>query len=279
MKTQRRHELQKNVLADWINHQLTAVEPFLKYVALGALVLAIVGVAAAFLMRQRNAAREAAWEDYYAALAERDADRLRTVADNHPGTRAALWAKESEADLELTRGLEALFADRNEAREALRRARNRFSEIVEQAGADEKLVQRAWYGLGQIHEAQNELPKAREYYEKVKKAAGDAPLGKLAQQRLEVITDPEVEKWYNWFARQKPTPPATPTGLPGGTMPPLDLGNLSDRPDIDLPGEPGPPPPAAASEDATPPAATDAAPTADAAPPADNPPEKSDDSP
>ena len=209
MKTQRRHELQKNVLADWITHQFVAVQPFLKYVGLAVLLVAIGGVAAAFLMRQRSAAGEEAWEDYYAALAERDADRLRTVADNHPGTRAALWAKESEADLELARGLESLFVDRNEAREALRRAKNRFTEIAEEAGSDEKLAQHAWYGLGQIHEAQNELPKAREYYEKVVKADGDAPLGKLAQQRLDVIADPEVEKWYNWFAKPEARPPGS----------------------------------------------------------------------
>ena len=246
MKTQRRHELQTNVLADWIGHKVELVRPHLNTIGIVVAVAVLAVLAAIYFLRGRDTKISVGWEDYYFALAERDTDRLGAVAEDHPGTPAALWAKQSEADLELAKGIESLFIDRNAAKESLNRARTRYEEIEESAAGQPLLLQRARFGLAQLYEAQSNIEKAQKYYDLVAASTTDASLSKQAQQRLDVLKDPAVEKWYNWFSRQKPVPPTTPS-TSGGVQLPGNLGELSDRPDITVPGTVTPPAPAGSS--------------------------------
>jgi hypothetical protein len=267
MKTERRHELQTNVLANMLGHQVEAVRPYLKHLGIAALIAAVAVASYTYVQKTRNTISYEAWEDYYSALAERDSNRLRTVAENHAGTDAGLWAKESEADLELARGLEALFHDRSEARTALRRAERRFEEISKEAKPNSPLALKAQFGLGQAKEAQDQVAEARKCYEAVVRDASDSPLGKRAQERLTLLGQPAVEKWYDWFSRQKPTPPPKPTDVGAAPAASGDLGKLSDTPDVTLPSAPSAPTEPAKAPAVTEPAASPAA--AAPAPPAE----------
>jgi hypothetical protein len=269
MKTERRHELHTNVLANAIGHQVETVRPYFKIGGLAIVAVAVLCFAAMYFYKARAAADSEAWEDYYTALSERDTSRLKTVAEDRAKTQAGVWALESEAELALAQGLASMFVDRNEAKTQLRRAKNSFTEVLKETSANSLAGQRSQFGLGQVNEAQGDLEAARKCYEAVIRDAGETTLAKSAQERLDLLARPDVDKWYGWFSRQKPTPPAKPGtmgGLPG--LPGLPS-QLSDKPDMSVPPAPGAgtPPAQPAAEPAKP---ADASKPADVAKPADN---------
>ncbi len=262
MKTERRHELHTNVLANAIGHQVETVRPYLKIGGLSIVAIAVIGFAVMYFYKARAAADSEAWEDYYSALAERDTSRLKTVAEDRAKTQAGIWALESEAELALAQGLASMFVDRNEANTQLRRAKNSFTEVIKATSANSLAAQRSQFGLGQVNEAKGDLEAARKCYEAVIRDAGDTTLAKNAQERLDLLARSDVDKWYGWFSRQKPAPPAKP-GTMGG-LPGLP-GPLSDKPDMTVPPAPG-----AETPPAEPAKPAGASQPADTAKPADN---------
>ncbi|MBP86935.1 MAG: hypothetical protein CMJ64_09485 [Planctomycetaceae bacterium] len=237
MKAERRHELQDNELANWLGQYLAHVKPYSKTILAVALLALAAAVAGSFVLRDQAARAQLGWNDFYQAFGQRNTDSLEDVAKQYAGTDAAIWATQAEADLQLAEGVNALYRSREQARDLLESAKNGYSSVAVAPGTDRLLKERAWFGLGRVHESLSELDEAIDYYGRLAQSSPDSALGKEAQRRLDMLKDPDVEKWYNWFARQKPRPPIAP-GIPGGPgMPdlPTDLGNLPDRPDLSLP--------------------------------------------
>ena len=84
MKTERRHELQTNELADWIGVHAERVKPYLKTI-IGISVLAIAALFAMAMMRgQRQGQLEAAWTEYFALAELQDLTGLRELASQLP---------------------------------------------------------------------------------------------------------------------------------------------------------------------------------------------------
>jgi hypothetical protein len=243
MKTQRRHELQTNVLADWIGKHLESVRPYSKVIGGVVVVVLVVALAAAYIRSDLVSKTDAAWEDYYTALAERDESRMQAVANEHPGETAALWAALSEGDLELARGVDALFTNRNDAVDSLLKAENQYQKVREAAVGFPIIQQRAWYGLAQIYESraktEQTLKKAIDCYNEVAKVDPNNAFGKLASERAALLEDPnaDVDGWYRAFWQHEPAPPSETPGLPPGLNLPGDLGNLPDLPDLQLPSD------------------------------------------
>ena len=238
MKTERRHELQKNDLADWLGKHIDQIRPYSK-VLMGVVLLAAAGAVAGMFIRRDQAIRDRqSWNDYYEAFGQRDVDALQEVAERHPGTEAAIWASQAAADVQLAQGIGDLYVSRDSAKKALEAAQKGY-ETVEALARDEMLKQRAWFGLAQVYESLSDIPKARDYYNRLATNAPESALGREAKRRLETLNEDATEKWYNWFSHQKPHPRLPSSqGLPGGPDTsnfPLDLGNLPDRPDISIP--------------------------------------------
>lgn len=267
MKTKRRHELQTNILADWLGRQIELVRPYAKWILGAAIAVAVIGTAAWYMKTTQSQRSEAAWGDYFDALMERDSNRLRAVAEDHAGTPAALWAQQSAADLELGRGIDSLFSDRKEAQTALERARDGYEAVAESASDYPLLKYRALWGLGVAYESlagarsgavttpsadeqqrilrdvQNYLEQAEGYYRQVAENAPEASLREMATERLDALTrDLSAEAWYAWFAQQTPTPPGA---MRGGDMPlpslPSEGGTLPGLPDLGIPLNSGAP--------------------------------------
>jgi hypothetical protein len=294
MKAERRHELQDNELANWIGQYVESVKPYSKTILAIVLLAVAAAIAGGFVIRDQSVRAQLGWNDFYQAFGQRNSEALEDVATQHAGTEAAIWATQAEADLQLAEGVRALFMSREQAGELLESAKQRYKTVADSPLANRLLKERAWFGLGRAHESLSELDDAIGYYERLAKSSPDSALGKESQRRMEMLQDPEVEKWYNWFAHEKPRPPAIPgmPGLPGNPDLPGDLLNLPDRPDISLPTPigtetpigPQPAPPATTEEnDSAPPAPTseksDAAPAATApaeGEPAEGPPAKED---
>jgi len=266
MKTQRRHELQTNKLADEIGVYLQKVRPYQKPILYGLATVAVLGAAVLYLSSTQQAKAGASWEDYFDAMVDQQSDALNDVARQHEGSTAALWAQQAAGDLKLSNGAMMLFRDRDEARRNLKDAEKEFLAVEQDGARYPMLLQRARYGLAQVYESLCDVEKAREYYTKVAAAEPNSALGRLAQQRHDQIAGKDAERWFAWFEKQVPKPPAGPAPAPGqGPNVPGDLGVLPEMPD--LPGA-APSTPAPAADPAAP-ATPEASPPADAtAPPA-----------
>lgn len=237
MKTQRRHELQTNTLADTIGVYLQKVRPYEKSILYGVVAIAVLAGAVLYLRTQQQAKAGSSWEDYFSAMVEQRPEALEEVARLHQGSTAALWAQQGAGDIKLAMGASLLYRDRKEAEKNLKDAEKEFLAVEQQGARYPLLLQRARYGLAQVYESLSEVEKARDYYGKVAAAEPDSALGQLAQRRRDQIAGDEADRWFAWFERQEPKPPAGMSPVTGeGPKVPADLGGeLPERPDLSFP--------------------------------------------
>ncbi len=212
MKTERRHELQTNVLADYLGKHLQRIKPYSRHISLGALLIFAAILAGLYFSNKRAAEMGAGWSDFLAAFSATDPDALEEVANLHDGSTAGLWARLSAGEIKVAMGTGQLFTSRKEAEESLEDAREHFEAVEEEAGGYPQLVERARFGLAQVHESLSDTEKAQKYYDKVAKTSPNSTLGQLAKQRFERLSDKSVQRWYAWFERQEPKPPMPPAG-------------------------------------------------------------------
>jgi hypothetical protein len=234
MKTERRHELQTNELADYLGKHLQKVQPYYTHILVGIIAVVALSCLYVYTTRARTERRGRSWGEYFSAFSSRDADALDEVAKLHEDTAAAIWAHQSAGDFQLATGAGQLYTDRDEAKKTLEQAIVHF-EAVEQDARSPMLRRRARFALGQVYECLFDVEKAREYYEKV--ASDDSALGKAATAKVAKLSEESTEGWYAWFERQKPPEPtdAVGTDIPGPSVSD-DLDSLPDRPSITFPG-------------------------------------------
>jgi hypothetical protein len=252
MKTERRHELQENELANWLAEKLDWLRPYSKAI-LGVLLLAVVALMVVSYMRGRSERmREAGWAAYFEAMAGRSPEAFEEVANTYPGTSAAGWAMQRAADLYLDESLQQLFQDRDAAQQSVDAARELYQKILDTSN-DPMLEQRATYGLAKCLEARGDFEEAKAHYEQVASRWSDSTFAALARERVNRIEQPATRQWYHWFAEQKPVrSPLTDPGM----FP--DLPDLPDSPNLQMPpaGQllPGSSSGSVAPADSTPPA-------------------------
>lgn len=220
MKNERRHELEKNELADRLGTGIEAAQPMLPII-LGGIAIVIVG-ALGWGLYSSNAKRKAslAWTDYYFNLAGTDADAFKDVANDFPGTAAAGWAHLTAGFTLLEKGIDTLYRDRPEGEDLLDSAIAEF-EAALSGKVSEELTHKANYGLGQAHESLGLLDEASGYYEKVAGSLAHPGLVKDAQSRMQFINSSEGKEFYAWFVKLDPQPDA-PIELPSDlSLPPM----------------------------------------------------------
>lgn len=257
MKSEKRHEMQKNELADWLgNHAETAADYFWP-VAGGIIVAFAAAIGIAWYLNNRDSSSAAAWDKYYQAFGEREREpELKKVAEDQPNTAAALWALQGYADLNASKGAGLMFADRAEAKSKLQEAADSYKQVLDKS-RDPFLLARAQYGMARVQESLCQPEEAKKYYEFVAKSEKDSALGKAAARDAQRMADPQTVEFLDWFSKQTPKRPS-PTGhggIPG--LPPLNVpSDLPARPDISLPGnlnlDSVAPPPAGATPGAAP---------------------------
>lgn len=236
MKKQRRHELQTNVLADYLGKHLQQIKPYYTHITFGVVLVAVLCVGAIYYMNKQWSRSGVSWGDYFDAFGARDARALEEVGKIHGGTTAALWAQQAAGDIKLATGAGLLYSDREEAEDSLKDAEDLFLAVEAGAAGDPMLVQRARMGLAQVYESLFKVERAQEYYEKVAESAPDSAFGKMAQRRIAQLSDPSLQRWYAWFERQEPVAPGGATGSAGdGPSVSDDLDTLPDRPNLSFP--------------------------------------------
>jgi hypothetical protein len=214
MKSERRHELQTNYLADHLGSAVATSKPYAKYVASAIAILIVAAIGYGLYATQTAKANAAAWGAYYFNIGSGDAEVFQQVAQDHSGTAAANWAKQAWADSQLLQGLDQLYTNRQSAEETI-------------TGA----IDRAAMGLAQAYEAIGKLEDATRYYKQVA-SSNQSAYAAMANNRLAWIASGDGKAFYEWFASVRSTP----------TPPPAIPGNLSQppsTPDISFPPLPG----------------------------------------
>ncbi len=279
MKGERRHELEKNELADWLAKWIERIKPYQNAILGTVLLVAVASVGYSWWAGQSSGNRAAAWDAFHRAIW--DLSRAQTspsptdfeaIVDDFPDTDVALWARAMAGDLHLAFGCDALFRNKAVANQELREAVDHYLKVLESGTHNSILRQRATFGLARARESQGDLEKAMQHYEDVAKSWKDGAYAAVAASRLEDLKRSDTRLLYDQFAKFDPKPAISPDfGFPKGP-PSFDINSLSDDgplfepklPDLlergaedDLPKEP----PVLDEPGDTQPGATDTAPT------------------
>ena len=226
MKTERRQELNTNVLADWLGQRITAIAPFGRAITGIAIIGGVLAFVFFYLDAQKRTSLEENWTAYFNATT---AEELIVVADEQQENVVDIWARQAAADLYLAEGGEFLFDERRE--DPLKKAKENY-EIVAEMATDDTLKRRALFGLAQACEALNELDEAKEKYQEIKDGWSGTVVGELADLRLENLDNPSTQEFYQWFFAQGPRSPLQEPTSGGGGQPPF--GQLPDSPGVDF---------------------------------------------
>lgn len=223
MKTERRHELQTNDLADWLGKKLETIEPYGRVIVgviVGLMVLAGVYM---YWSNQQEAQEQQVWNEFLASL--NDADALRDVVERHPDADATQWARLTLAELQLGDGVELMFTDRAAATEQLNRAVENFKLLREDA-SDESIRARAALGWGKALESLNQLDEAREQFQWLVDAMPESAYAMEAKNRLADLDRQGTKTFYDWFATLQPESELSDEPGTPGEHPTLDFGEL-----------------------------------------------------
>ena len=211
MKTERRHELQTNTLADSLAHGLDAARPYNRLIA--GIVLAVVVLTGAYfyLSAQKKERLASGWDRYLSAQQETD---LSDLAEHYGGTTAGMAARLQLADSRLSDGINGLVEDKQSARQLLSRAINGYESVLSET-TDEILSQRALFGLARAHEASGKLDLARQNYRRLAAIDG-SPYAGVAERRAAELDRPAVKTFYDWFNKYSAARPMEKEpGIPG----------------------------------------------------------------
>lgn len=206
MKSERRHELQENDLADSVEQLSERLRPYVTpilSVAIGALILVLVGL---FVSSRWEANRSESWDTCLAALVTGDPEGFREVILRYPGTPAAQWAELILADRNLSEATDLLFAKMDPAndvaRERLEVAVAAYADVLSQRPTD-MVAERATMGLAKARESLGELDQARRGYEAVANEYPSSPMANLATEHADDLAQDKTKAFYNWFAEQR----------------------------------------------------------------------------
>ena len=233
MKGQRRHELERNELADWLAKTFAAIKPYQNAI-LGVVLLVVVAtVGYSWWARQSAGGRTAGWDAFHEAFGrlsqgEASAADFESIVDQHPDTDVALWAGVLAGDLHLAVGCNMLFVNKGIANQELRDAEDSYLKVLNAKRSNSEFRQRATFGLARARESQGNLQKAVEHYEEVRREWPDGAYAKAAAARLEDLKRPETRLLYDRFANFNPKPaPLLGPDVPG-TGPAFDANTLRE---------------------------------------------------
>lgn len=238
MKTERRHELQKNSLAAWIEDAIERFKPHGTAITMAVVGAIALGFVYYFLTSQRASNQLQAWNQYLQAVEEPGFDRLEELGQQYSSESVGLCSMLIAADRQLQQGVDALFGDRTAALQDLNLALDNYTQVAQEAH-DPLLIQRGLIGKGfaeesLIYDSAANLEAAKETYQKYLTDFPEGVYAKTAQIRLNALGRAGTASFYDWFSEQVAGTTETPDDIPGlseGT----ELDTLPEGPDSSSP--------------------------------------------
>jgi hypothetical protein len=204
MKTERRHELQTNLLADKMAHWISLAEPYSQMILAGIVAVVVLVFALIYMSSRQTQQLAVGWDQYFLALRASDEPKLVDVARENPRTSVAEWSRLMAADLLLARSIGQLFTDKADARQEINKAVELYKTVYE-GTAEVAILERAQFGLARAYESLGELQKAKVPYKAV--ATNGGPYAGMAKERLEDLGRTEEKEFYDWLAKYEPPRP------------------------------------------------------------------------
>ncbi|MGD9128575.1 MAG: hypothetical protein PVH19_14455 [Planctomycetia bacterium] len=250
MKSERRHELEQNKLADWTVHVIEKVKPYTNVIVGGTIAVLILAIGIGLWSRNAHVESESAWTMYYAALST-DSDKavgaMQEVSVKYPDTEAAQWATVCEGDIRLCNACEELFIDKTHANMELKDAIECYKKTLE--FKNPLLDERATFGLARAYESQGNLDEAEATYKEQLKKWKDGIYASVAENRLEDLGKKSTKEFYDLFKDYRPQPKKEPKPLDGPLdfdksaipslndmgLPALETGDVTEEPTIEEP--------------------------------------------
>ncbi|MCA9249216.1 MAG: hypothetical protein KDA42_18970, partial [Planctomycetales bacterium] len=142
MKTERRHELETNYLADRLAAWLEKAKPYTSTVGIGVIALLVALIAKNFFSQQSAERNAEQWEAYYRKSEKPAQDRegFLKLADDYENTPIEPWAALAAADASMQQGCSLLWIDKKEAAKHLNAAVADYEAIIKSKD-DDILVQ------------------------------------------------------------------------------------------------------------------------------------------
>lgn len=218
MKSERRHEIQENSLARFLEGILEAAKPHATLIG-GILLAAVLGWIAYIVMSQEGAVRNEQWHAMFAVVdqsfrvadddvkREEVAQKFAQISEEHGNSTPALWAEYFFGQQNLTRASDVAFSDPSAATADIERALSSFQKVYDEAKLTALKVKALW-GMAEAHELQatpESLKEAKANYEEVLKIWPETTTAELAQQRIERLDNPHItgeNGFYAWYRSQ-----------------------------------------------------------------------------
>ena len=228
MKSEERHRLETNVVADRLAVWIDRLRPYATSVAGIVLFVLIAMFAWSYMSGASSAWQAEAWDAYNEAVVSPmpNLELLRHSAEEHQGTKMQQLADITWADGQVWLAARDYLYNKAGVTAALTNATTAYQSILSSTD-DERLKNRARLGMARVYEMQNELEKARAEYEKVTGGYAD-----FAKERAKQLGEKKVQDVYAWLATA--TPPRRPSPVGPGTPGKTPGFSVNDMP---LPGE------------------------------------------
>ena len=199
MKSERRHELTTNALADWLGGIIEWIRPY-QTTLLGIVLLAtLCAVVVGLLIKRAHDQTAAAWHD----LATPNPAAWDNLAKQQPTTPVGCLAGIRAGDQCLLNGWQERYVDQAKANQDLANAVDLYERVQRNASLP-LLRERATFGLARALETQGKLVEAAKQYETLKTGT----FADDATKRLKDLQNPETRAFYDHFAQFNPKPPS-----------------------------------------------------------------------
>jgi predicted negative regulator of RcsB-dependent stress response len=232
MKSEERHKLQQNELADYLAKIVERIKPYQNAILGGIIMILVVVLLVRWWTGKSATESETANAAFYNALngamGSNEPAELIAVAEKYPDNSAAPFAALAAADMYLNNGSDMLFQNKAKANADLGDAVALYQKILPSLNTS-YLIAKANFGLARAQECQNQLSEAKKHYEEVVKIQPDGPYGVLAKRRLENLNLPATKEYYDKFAKFEPPPFKDEPGM-SDKSPLFDPSNLPREP-------------------------------------------------
>ena len=199
-KTERRHELQQNELAAYLEKVNKQIEPYSKPILGVVLVVMAVGIGWSFYSSEQEADSSFATLELIKATSAQmiDPEDLDTVNSEFPETSAGKLAKLYQGLALVNEGNDLIYEDPESATETLNAGIKVLTNIAE--GNSEPLIKsRAYLGIALAQTTLGDTEAAVAAYEKVKKADESEAMVEYAANRIATLTSTATKEFSDWF--------------------------------------------------------------------------------
>jgi hypothetical protein len=233
MKSERRHELQHNDLAEWILKAYERILPY-KNTILGVALLLIVLLIGMSLWHSHNVAQAGeAWNSlgYPVGIPvftpdfarEQTIDVMQRAIQTYPGTPAAQWAQVFAADTALMVGSNKILTEKKVGIDYLTQARDKYADALKTLtipGAQEQAMFGKARAIESLIQNKAQVDEAVAAYQELNERFPHGMFKTVADQRLEQLQKKETVKFYESLAQYTPKPkvesPRSQLGKLGG---------------------------------------------------------------